>query len=1269
MGLNNMNELPSIFQTCKPRPEIFAGSLPDALFAADLWDVIQKNAHQDYQDPYRFFAGTYPAANIKLLLKDVASRLSGGQDSTSTFRLETGFGGGKTHSLIATVHVAREGKNLAEQLDDYGMTSLPEPGRTRIAAFVGEDSDPLSGTEHEVEGEKFRTFTPWGQIALMAGGLTGYEEVKENDIHGVAPSQGALEKALGAGPVLILIDELILYMARCHALPDDHQRRNISSQWPTFFQTLFSLAAHRPQTVVILTLPSEQDANRRITGELRELLPTVLDIVDEVEKTAARQARNLTPTQTTERAAVLARRLFESVENVKAAEIGDAYISFYKQQRAAGVSIDPRAFEAGYREQLVAGYPFHPELIRLFSERLADIPEFQATRGALRLIARMIRSVWERKDTLNPPLLLQVHHLDLTRGDLRDELLGRLGRTAFERGLDVDVVSPSGGTHATDVEAGWPWYAAREASLTVFLHSLPDGSRGVTASETALAVGRPGVDLAYVARGLQDTERKAWYMRSEGEHFLFRTRASINKRFQEHLARLQAEPGVVKGTLDDWIQRLYSGFSRFQVILFPVDHTSIPDSPDRLRLVVIHYDKECAQVGKGDRLNFTKKIYSTSGVNESPRGYRNNLVFLLAESTRLDGVKDAGRALIAWERVQKDIETEQSNLAQAIGSDYQSLKKQARLGVSGVPVEFLALDNDLAHVVEKLGQQEINVRTKVLEALRILAFPKGGRDDEYSLFATKGKGSLLECYRIDFGELPEEKSKKWKSVRQPVAEGPILQCLRHNQKLVPEATAEQPLVLAPALIKRPPLWKNGERKISTEDLWDRIRREPEVPMILKPTDLLPTLREGLSAQPEAYWVYYNQGEKKLWTRDNAADLSPVVAINHFLYDPKSAVLDRITSVVALSTGEVWDHLWPKEGVTHQETVSALELLSAAKICPHFPVLPERNVLWAVLQEGVRENRWVLFLRGPHLAIGGQEMHEWPASPRFEESVELWTYQAALDQGFYPRKKKQGEEHSVPLTPQNLKSRCWPVGADRITTEDLERSARNIWNDASRPVIEDLLRTGLSAGLWDAWQQGTNETYYTKDDAALPRPQVGPFWTLAEPGSTLAKNLDTLRPGKGPQPVEHVGTPREVLTEIWNSMAAYRDVKIAELTLTVNQRDGFDNTLRATWSDRPQSAHTAVSVSVGGQRNSEIGVETVNLSYEGKFEEVSILLAPFWPFQKGEFDLTIAVQFTFDPPISLTDPILETYRTAIMNANQGTLHGRVVPVRKSQGGVA
>lgn len=1255
--------LPSLFDRCLPRPEVLAGALPDAIFAADLWDVLQGRAYRDYQDAPRFFAGTYATEHLRLLVKDVAERLAGEEGVSPLFRLETGFGGGKTHSLIATVHVAREGATLAPTLNNagFGIRRFPDPG-VRVAAFVGEESDPVNGAEITVDGQTIRTFTPWGQIAALAGGVAGYDRIRDNDLQGIVPTRSDLEAALGENPVLILIDELVLYMARAFALREDHPRSRVNSQWPTFLQTLFGIAARRPKTVVVLTLPSEQDANRRLTGELRQYIPMVLETVGEVQQTAGRQATPLTPTQSFERAAVLGRRLFERIDASGAAEVAHAFATYYAEQQRAGVPLDSRALEPSYAEQLEKGYPFHPELIRLFAERLADIPEFQATRGALRLVARTIRATWERRTELGPIPLLQPSHVDLARGDLRDEVLARLNRTAYERGLEADVVSASGGSHASQVEEGWPWPSATESALVTFLHSLPDGSRGLTAAEAALAVAQPGRDLAYVVRGLEETERIAWYMRRDGDHYLFRTRASINKRFQERLAQIQ--PGEVRVTLDEWVKEVYSGFESFQVVPFPKDVTAINDTPDRVRLAVIHYDTECGAIGGGDRLNFARGLFTTTGVNASPRRYRNNLIFLLAEASRVAGLKDAVRALIGWERVAKDILTEQTGLAQSSGREYRTLKDLAVRGATGVPAEFMALENDLAEVREKLGTQELNVRSRLMEAYRVLAFPPAGGGQQDSLFADPSTGPLLECFRVDFGETPETAGRKKTNVRAAVAEGPILQCLRDNGKLVPQATAEMPVVLAPAVVKRAPLWDNGERRIAVEEVWDRLRRLPELPLLLRPVDLLPTLRAGLTAGPngEPLWLYYDGVDKRVYGAENAVTIAPVLAPGHYLYDPTAAAEDRVLPVTSLSPAEVWEYLWPRDGVERRSTTTSVNLLESARSSARFPVLPERSVLWQALRDGARENRWVLYLRGPNLAIGAMDISEWPSVGRYDASEELWTYQAALEDHLYPRAGKGTVTEDV--TPGALREKVWSAGAEDMSYDDLERYARGLWPDLTRGRLERVIREGVQQGVWGVWKQGAGETFITQaDGGSIDQVQAGSQYRLVDTNTPLAQRLDALRPGRGPQPAKRTGTPREALTGVWEELAQYPGAHIDELTLVVSDRDSFENTLAATWVDRPPTAMATVSVSAYGQRSSAAGAESISLTYEGRFEELRALLSPIWPYKaQGDLDTSIAIRLRFDVPVALDDPALALYRTALTNANQGTLEVTARPVR-------
>ncbi len=191
-----------IFETCAPRPEILAGQLPDSIFAADLWDVVAGKAHPDYAEPEKFFLQTYSTQNLKLLLKDAAERLAGITGANPVHYLETGFGGGKTHALIASVHVAREGERIEKLLSSYGVSLFPKAKETKIGVFVGENTDPLNGTEHvpSTGGKKTRTFTPWGWLALMIGGPGGFETVRENDEKGGAPSRVALEEALQKSP-------------------------------------------------------------------------------------------------------------------------------------------------------------------------------------------------------------------------------------------------------------------------------------------------------------------------------------------------------------------------------------------------------------------------------------------------------------------------------------------------------------------------------------------------------------------------------------------------------------------------------------------------------------------------------------------------------------------------------------------------------------------------------------------------------------------------------------------------------------------------------------------------------------------------------------------------------------------------------------------------------------------------------------------------------------------------------------------------------------
>ena len=101
--------LASLFDICTPRKDVLGG-IAESDFAADLAQVLRGSAPREYQDPALFFANTHPTRGLRNLLSNVCLRLKGSSDQTSAiFRLDTNFGGGKTHALIAMAHVAKLG--------------------------------------------------------------------------------------------------------------------------------------------------------------------------------------------------------------------------------------------------------------------------------------------------------------------------------------------------------------------------------------------------------------------------------------------------------------------------------------------------------------------------------------------------------------------------------------------------------------------------------------------------------------------------------------------------------------------------------------------------------------------------------------------------------------------------------------------------------------------------------------------------------------------------------------------------------------------------------------------------------------------------------------------------------------------------------------------------------------------------------------------------------------------------------------------------------
>jgi predicted AAA+ superfamily ATPase len=103
---------PAIFESCTPRQDVLTGELSEDQFAASLADVAHSGDAPDvYGDPRLFFEKTYPTSGLQELLTRLATRFVGTHHdnysgTNGILRLDTSFGGGKTHNQIAAYHLA-----------------------------------------------------------------------------------------------------------------------------------------------------------------------------------------------------------------------------------------------------------------------------------------------------------------------------------------------------------------------------------------------------------------------------------------------------------------------------------------------------------------------------------------------------------------------------------------------------------------------------------------------------------------------------------------------------------------------------------------------------------------------------------------------------------------------------------------------------------------------------------------------------------------------------------------------------------------------------------------------------------------------------------------------------------------------------------------------------------------------------------------------------------------------------------------------------------
>lgn len=642
----------SILESCVPRKDLVEGNFNPEIFTASLKQVIEhyrsKGSGLDtiYTNPTQFFTeGTFPTAGMRAVIKEVFGRIAGDTQYPAIHRLETSFGGGKTHTLIACTHLAHRGTELSKVAGEMiDSALLPEPGTVAVVGIPG-DTLPV----HQVKGQHLTPSTLWGEIAFQIGGASLYESVREEAESVAAPGEGFFEALFSGRKALIMLDELAQYSARLEAA-----RPKGAEQLAAFLMGLHGYARTHNGIAIILTLASKADAFSGQTAQLQKLISEVqgaeisedeaLSIAERAERdtrsVVARDAVAHTPVQASEISRVLARRLFHTIDGEAAKETAREYVALYRKSEGM---LPESANRAGVEEDIAAHYPFHPTFIAYLGHKLATVENFQGTRGVLRVLSLAVRNLWKRRSAVP---MVHTCHLDLHDARIVDEIISRTGSGELLAVLNTDV----GGVDTGTIEGGrsnaqladeanrhpegfpmfeWTW-------KTVFLHSLVGQGYGLDSNVFGLSEADalyecafPGLTPPQVLTALKEIEKRAFYLRErDGRYF-----ASLDPSVNQALAKIRGalKHDEIANLLNATTGKLVKSDGKtFDVHSEVVDPGQVPDGKNIPQLALIALD--------ADEIDVESFVTTKSG--GAPRVQQNLVFVLVPETVAVKGVHD-----------------------------------------------------------------------------------------------------------------------------------------------------------------------------------------------------------------------------------------------------------------------------------------------------------------------------------------------------------------------------------------------------------------------------------------------------------------------------------------------------------------------------------------------------------------------------------------------------------------------------------------------------
>ncbi|MBI4527351.1 MAG: ATP-binding protein [Deltaproteobacteria bacterium] len=633
------------YKVTTPRKEVREGRSfnPDE-FAIALEQVVAGTAPEDYRDPEKFFLRTCFTRALTEHAGMVLQRLAGKTENAApVLTLITQFGGGKTHTLTALYHLAKNGNKasgysgVADLLQAAGIAAVPQ---AKVGVFVGNAWDPQDGRE-----------TPWIDIARQIAGDQGVARLGPA-AKTTPPGTEAIGRLFetAGGVVLILFDEVLNFLNR---------HRGMADAFHAFIQNLTVATTGTTHAAAVISLPRSQV----------EMTDSDQQWQDRITKVVRRVAKDLIANDESEISEVIRRRLFEDLGSDRIRKnVAKVYADWCFEKRAQlppeWTAVDTTATEAKAREYLRSRfevcYPFHPATLSVFQRKWQALPQYQQTRGTLAMLAQWVSWTFrEGYEQARREPIITLGSAPLEVENFRAVILGQLGEPRLSSAISADIAGQQSHTRALDADTKGPLRNIHRRVGTTILFESSGGQVDKVAHlpELRFALGEPEIDTTSIDNAAYSLEAKAFFISPVGsDGYKIYHKATIRKAVSDRRASLD-ETTETKPTMRTLVKKEWDRGATISIEPFPEDGAAVADSP---RLTLALMDPESEWTGAGPVRERIIEWSKTRG--KSPRLYPGSIVWCFKKPGR--DLREKTELMLAWKKVSKEV------AEGALGTDY-----------------------------------------------------------------------------------------------------------------------------------------------------------------------------------------------------------------------------------------------------------------------------------------------------------------------------------------------------------------------------------------------------------------------------------------------------------------------------------------------------------------------------------------------------------------------------------------------------------------------